>query len=208
MLRGLYFIANASGEPMDKLLRTAESALQGGAALVQYRDKLSRRDETRTTAHALAALCRHYQRPLIINDHVALAADVGAHGVHLGLEDTELQEARRTLGASAIIGVSCHADLHCAMRMQERGADYVAFGRFHPSRTKPGAPAAPLAILAVARARLKIPVCAIGGITEHNAKPLIDAGADLIAVINAISDSPDPFATSKTFAGLFNREFQ
>ena len=202
-LRGLYVITD-EGLSGDQLLIHVAQAIKGGASLVQYRNKTSSDSVREHTATALLQLCREKRVPLLVNDDVELAVRIGADGVHLGQTDTKLAEARRRLGEGAIIGVTCHASLQAAQAAQAGGADYVAFGRFFDSHTKPQAPPAEIDLLRQARASLDIPICAIGGITPQNAPWLIAAGADLIAVIHGVFAQPDPAAAAFEYSVLFN----
>ncbi len=197
---GLYAIT--AGE---EVISATRAALAGGARLLQYRDKSDDSARRLAEAKALAALCREAGIPFLINDDIALARVVGADGVHLGRDDAAIDEARAILGANAIIGVSCYADLARAARLAAAGADYLAFGRFFPSRSKPDATPAPLAVLREARARFDLPLVAIGGITPENGATLIDAGADYLAVIDALFGQPDPRAAARAFQPLFHR---
>ncbi|HSP01103.1 MAG TPA: thiamine phosphate synthase, partial [Thioalkalivibrio sp.] len=158
-----------------------------------------RRDEAR----ALKALCEQHGALFIINDDVALAASAGAHGVHLGQGDMPLAQARARLGQAAIIGITCHDRLDLALAAQAEGADYVAFGAVHPSPTKPVAVRAPLMLFAQAREVLRIPVCAIGGLDADNAAAVIEAGADMVAVISGVFARPDPEAEARQLAAMF-----
>lgn len=185
---GLYVITDAAlGE---RLLPAVEQALLGGAAVVQYRDKSDDRERRLAEARALAALCRFYQVPLLINDDDDLALAAKADGVHLGRGDGSLREARRKLGANAILGATCHNSLAFAAEAAAQGADYLAFGAMFPSPVKPEARRAAPPLLTEARARFGLPVVAIGGITVDNAPELIAAGADNLAVITDIFGLP------------------
>jgi thiamine-phosphate pyrophosphorylase len=137
-------------------------------------------------ARRLLALCERFSVPLIINDDMQLCADIAANGVHLGQRDGDCATARKLLGAEAIIGVTCHDSLEKAARAADAGADYVAFGRFFPSQTKPDASPAALEILSQAHEKIDIPIVAIGGINPENGASLIAAGADMLAVINGL----------------------
>lgn len=183
-LRGLYAITD-SQLLAGKLLPWVEAALEGGVTLLQYRDKSQDQARRLREAQALAELCGRYQSRLIINDDAELAARLGV-GVHLGQTDGPLTPARTLLGREAIIGSTCHAQLELAEQAAREGASYVAFGRFFNSVTKPGAPAADVALLDQARARITLPICVIGGITLDNAAPLVAHGADLLAVIHGL----------------------
>ena len=186
--RGLYLITdNALG---GQLLPAVEQALLGGAVMVQYREKSADPVRRLQEARDLLALCRRYQRPLLINDDVALALAVGADGVHLGRSDGSLVAARQQLGDGAIIGATCHDSLAFAAEAAVAGADYLAFGAMYPSGTKPGARRADPSLLGEAKSRFGLPVVAIGGINTDNASGLIAAGADNLAVINDIFGRP------------------
>ncbi|PSF14056.1 thiamine phosphate synthase [Marinobacter shengliensis] len=182
---GLYAITDNALTPADQLIAAVEAALQGGATLVQYRDKVGTSAERLREATELNVLCRQAGVPLLINDDPELALRVGAAGVHLGQEDCTLADARHVLGPEAVIGITCHHRLDLARNAKAAGADYLAFGRFYNSATKPGAPPAETTVLTEARA-LALPITAIGGITTDNAEALIRAGADLIAVVGGL----------------------
>ena len=197
-LRGLYAITSELVCRNEKLLLTAvESALRGGAVLIQYRDKWNEPATRNRYARALAGLCRDHGVPLIINDDPPLAADSGADGVHLGASDTALARARDLLGENAIIGVTCGNRIERALIAQDAGASYVSFGRFFDSRTKPEAPPAEMTLLHEARPRIRIPICAIGGLTPENAAPLIAAGANLIAAVGGVFAASDIEAAAR-----------
>jgi thiamine-phosphate pyrophosphorylase len=194
-LRGLYAITSAAlCSDRARLLAAVAGALRGGAALIQYRDKHNAPAERAPRARALAALCHAHDARLIINDDVALALQCGADGVHLGTADAPLGQARQALGARAIIGASCGPQLERATAAAAAGADYVAFGRFFPSRTKPDAPQATLELLHRARVHLQLPICAIGGITPGNGGALVAAGSALIAAVEGIFADFEPAA--------------
>ena len=183
---GLYAITDSQLLPDDdQLLAGVAAAIRGGAVLVQYREKhLPAADKLRQ-ASALATLCRDHGVPLLINDDPQLALACGADGIHMGQSDGTLAAARKLLGPDAIIGMTCHGDIALAEQAEAEDADYLAFGRFFSSGTKPAAlPAEPSVLMAAAR--LGLPRTAIGGITVENAAPLIQAGADLLAVIGGL----------------------
>ena len=200
-LRGLYAITD--GTPAPRLLSSVEAAIRGGARLLQYREKSAAPARRLEEARALLELCRGHGVPLIINDDVALAAATGADGVHLGKHDGSLAEARVRLGPRAVIGVSCYDSLPRAIEAAQAGADYVAFGSFFDSASKPGALRAPLSLLTEARARLDIPICGIGGITPENGAALVSAGADMLAVIQGVFSAPDMTAAARAYSTLF-----
>ena len=199
--RGLYAITDG---PRPNLLAAVEAVLSGGAAVVQYRDKTADADRRHAEAAALLALCRRFGVPLIVNDDVELAASIGADGVHVGEHDGDIAAARRQLGANAIIGASCYDSLDRAGQLAAAGADYLAFGAFFPSPTKPRARRAGLDLLREAKS-LRLPLVAIGGITPDNAQPLIDAGTDFVAVISGLFAATDPSAAARRYANLFTK---
>lgn len=207
-LRGLYAITSpALCRTPARLPAAVEAALRGGARVVQYRDKESDAAQRRRMAQTLLDLCRAHGARFIVNDDVDLALALGADGVHLGASDLSLREARTRLGGSALIGVSCANLLERALAAQDGGASYVAFGRFFASRTKPDAPQAEPALLRQARGRLRVPLCAIGGITPANARPLIEAGADLVAAVDGVFGDPAPSAiedAARAYRRLFD----
>lgn len=204
-LRGLYVVTDHELTPSVRLLQAVTAAIHGGAHLVQYRDKSSDHKRRQQEAQALLEVCREQEIPLIINDDVALAAEIGADGVHVGDEDAPLEEARVRLGPHAIIGVSCYGSLERAIEAEHAGADYVAFSSPFRSPTKPESQPAPLSVLTAARARLSIPICVIGGITPENGKPLASAGADMLAVISGVFAQTDIEAAAHRYAQLFER---
>lgn len=201
-LRGLYAISDG---PRADLLDVCAAALDGGATILQYRDKSADRGRRLREAQALQALCARWSVPLIVNDDVELAAAVGAAGVHLGADDAALAQARERLGADAIIGVSCYDSLERARQFAAAGANYLAFGAFFPSPTKPGASRATPDLLRDARP-LGLPLVAIGGITPDNARGLIEAGADAIAVISGVFGATDPRVAAGLYAKLFDTD--
>ena len=202
---GLYAITDVHLIPLGELIDRVAAAIRGGAAIIQYRDKSSSHEERRQQATALALLCHDHDIPLIINDDVELAAIVGASGVHLGKADGSVQVAREALGASAIIGVSCYNAFERAVEAASEGADYVAFGRFFPSQSKPDAVTADPELLARARQCLQVPIVAIGGITPENGQALVTAGAHWLAAIHGVFGQADTEAAARRYAKLFTQ---
>jgi thiamine-phosphate pyrophosphorylase len=197
-LRGLYGLTPGLDDTALLLAKVA-AALEGGATAIQYRNKDATASLRQTQALALARLHAARGALYIVNDDPTLAASVGADGVHLGEDDVSIMSARELLGPDRIIGVSCYNDFERASAAVEAGADYVAFGSFFPSSTKPAARHANLGLLQRARS-LGVPVVAIGGIDADNARMLIDAGADAVAVISAVfkhDDSADVKAAAE-----------
>ena len=196
---GLYAITDG---PRADLLEAVAAALSGGARLVQYRDKTDDHARRHAEASALRLLCAQHEAALIINDDVGLAVAVHADGVHLGETDPALAAAREALGEAGIIGISCYDSLERARDLAAAGADYVAFGAFFPSPTKPLARRASLDLLRQSAA-LGVPRVAIGGITPENAGSLVSAGADYLAVISALFAATDVRAAAQRFTNLY-----
>ncbi|KAB2968368.1 thiamine phosphate synthase [Zoogloea sp.] len=201
-LRGLYAVT-PDGLDTTLLVEAVGRVLEGRPALLQYRSKTTDPALRREQASQLLALCRSAGVPLLINDDLQLALELGADGAHLGRDDGDLAAARRALGPGRILGASCYGEWARAEAAAAAGVDYVAFGAMYPSSTKPLAPCAPISLIARAKAELGLPVAAIGGITLDNVRPLIEAGADLPAVISDLFSAPDPAARAAAFAGLF-----
>lgn len=199
--RGLYLVTREMADTAA-LLAIVRAAIAGGAAIVQYRDKRFDHAARLAQATALRELCHAAGVPLIVNDDVALAAASGAAGVHLGADDASIAAARAALGADAIVGVSCYDDPVRARVAAAEGADYVAFGAWFASPTKPGARNAGPAQLA-AIADLGLPRVAIGGITRDNARIPVAAGAQFVAVISDVFDADDPRAAAAAIAAHF-----
>lgn len=200
MLEGVYAIT-PDWTDTSKLLAVTESILSGGCRLLQYRQKNADTATRRHRAEALRDLTRRHAAWLIINDDVELALAVEADGAHLGQEDGDLRLARARLGPGYLLGASCYQSLNLAQTAVDAGADYIAFGSFFPSPTKPRAGRANPALLTAARP-LGVPVAAIGGITLDNAPPLLAAGAQMLAVISALYEAPDPAAAVRDFLAL------
>lgn len=203
--RGLYAITDSALIPGERLVPAVAAAIQGGAVMVQYRDKGEDRARRLWEAQDLANLCRPLGVPLIINDDVELARAVAADGVHLGRDDADILSARDALGPDAIIGLSCYNQLERALAAEQAGADYVAFGSFFPSPTKPQALKAEAELLHAAKARIGLPVVAIGGITADNGAQLVAAGADLLAVISELFGAEDIRAAAEKISRLFDK---
>ncbi len=197
---GVYAITDG---PRKNLVEDVELALAGGVAVVQYRDKTTDRARRRAEAGALLATCRRHGVPLIINDDVDLAMEIRADGVHLGEDDMLPAKARSKLGNDAIIGVSCYNSLERAREFATRGVDYLALGSFFESPTKPNARRATIELL-TAVAALHLPIVVIGGITPDNAQPMLDAGADFVAIVSGLFATSDVKQTAQRYAALFS----
>lgn len=206
-LSGLYGITDQHLMPdLHTLLVQVEQSLKGGTRIIQYRNKSSDDLIRLDQAGALNTLCQQYQVPLLINDDVQLAQQCGAAGVHLGQSDGSITSARSILGPEAIIGVTCHDSLELALAAENQGANYVAFGAFFPSKTKPDAKPAPLSLLREVKKQIDLPIVAIGGISMDNAEQILSAGADMVAVIHALYAQTDIQATAQQFSQLFNTD--
>jgi len=199
-LRGLYLIT-PDDDDSDRLVERVAAVLPAKPALLQYRNK--RADTTRRfdEARALKALCDAAGVPLVINDDWRLALDVDAAGAHLGEDDGDMAEARRA-APRLVLGASCYDELARAERAVAAGADYIAFGAFFPTQTKTTTRRATPDLLSAA-APLRRSRVAIGGLTPDNAAPLVAAGADLLAVVGAVFDAPEPLAAARRFNALF-----
>ncbi len=204
-LRGLYAIT-PDWHDTRRLLIATEAILAAGCRVLQYRNKQTSDCHRQEQVVALRGLTHQYGARLIVNDDVELALFCEADGVHLGADDGLLAAARVRLnaaGATKILGASCYQSLPLALAAATAGADYLAFGSFFASPTKPQAKRADPALIAAAKSATGLPVCAIGGITLDNAGSLLAAGADLLAVISALYDTPDPHQAALNFTQLF-----
>lgn len=197
---GLYAITQTEDKSFEQVLTEVAAAIRGGAVVIQYRDKHP--IDAPYLAGELLKLCRSQNVPLLINDDVELAASINVDGVHLGRDDGAVTAARQRLGDAAIIGVSCYDDVERAVMAEREGADYVAFGRFFPSTSKPLASPARLETLKEAKNRLSLPVVAIGGILPENGGQLLEAGAGLLAVIGGVF-SGDVESSARAYQSLF-----
>ena len=204
-IAGLYAITPEADDSVSgtaRLLAAVAAALEGGARVVQYRNKRAAPAARLEHALGLSALCVKHGAVFIVNDDIDLALEVEADGVHLGKADGDIARARKRLGPSRLLGASCYDNLALASAARAAGADHLAFGSVFASTTKPGAVRAPLSLFAQARA-FNLPLVAIGGITTGNAGDVIAAGADAIAVISDLFDAPDVRARATQFTQLF-----
>jgi thiamine-phosphate pyrophosphorylase len=201
-IAGLYAITPDLADT-DDLVYRVRAALDGGAHVVQYRNKTASPQLRLTQARALQALCAARGVPLIINDHLDIAVAVDAAGLHLGGDDGDIAAARARLGAGKLLGASCYDQLELAEAAVAAGADHIAFGSFFASSVKPDAVRPPLDLVSRAKYKLAVPVVGIGGITPGNAPQLIRAGIDAVAVISAVFAAPDIEAAAREFQSLF-----
>lgn len=203
-MRGLYIITDEILTPYSKIETLVEQSLKGSAKIVQFRDKNSSYKEAFEVAKKLKNLTKSYGATFIINDNIKLAIELDCDGVHIGLDDGELKEAKKDL-KDKIVGVSCYNDLERAKKLASLGADYVAFGAFFKSSTKPNAPLAQIETLKEAKRVLNVPVCTIGGITLPKAQNLVTNGADMLAVISDIWKSENIEKQSREYSKLWKR---
>lgn len=201
-LHGLYAITDPDLMSGD-LMTMTEQAIHAGISILQYRNKTASLQQQEQEASELACLCQKNNVLFLINDDVDLAVKVNADGVHLGQKDGSIKHARALLGENKIIGITCHNQIELAQIAEQQGADYVAFGRFFTSKTKPNAMPADLSILTSAKKTLSIPIVAIGGITADNAAIVLQHGADMLAVIHGVFGRKDVLTATRQFIDIF-----
>ncbi|MCU4501726.1 thiamine phosphate synthase [Acinetobacter sp. WU_MDCI_Abxe161] len=183
-MRGLYLITN--DDPIQLLLEKLDAALATRqVAILQYRRKKVDKADQPTEVEHIKLLCEKYQVPFVINDDLKLAAQFGL-GVHLGQSDGEITDATSQLPEGVIIGRTCLNSLELAQKAIADGATYIAFGAVYATSTKPEAGNVGIEVIKQAAAQYDVPICAIGGLTVENSQPVIEAGADLCAVISDI----------------------
>lgn len=201
-LNGLYVITDDKLTPKETVLFQIEKALIGGATIIQLRDKISSDEEIENLTLKLQELCRKYNALFVLNDRVELAIKLQCDGLHIGKSDHHrVEEIRKEY--KGVLGISCYGDLNLAKSMEEKNVDYVAFGAFFASSTKPNAAVVNKEVIAKAKEELSIPVCVIGGITSDNVKELIEKGTDMVAVISDIWQSENIEEKCKSFKKSF-----
>jgi thiamine-phosphate pyrophosphorylase len=200
---GLYAITADIEQSIESLTDQVAAAIRGGAVIVQYRRKSVSASLAREELRAVRKVCSDGDALLIVNDDADLALAVGADGVHLGRDDGDWEALASQAGRSLLLGVSCYDDVARARRAASLGVDYVAFGSFFSSGTKPQARPCSLETLRAARAALDIPIVAIGGITPENGAELVLAGANFLAVISGLFAQPSIEAAAARYASLF-----
>jgi len=200
-LRGLYALSDEKLTPYDKIEDFLKPAFLGGVKIFQLRDKNNSDEFLLPIALKIQALCKAHGVLFVIDDRIELALEIEADGLHIGEHDISLKEARAKY--DGIIGLSCYGDTDRAVSAEKEGADYVAFGSFYPSPTKPNSKTVPLSTLSEAKKRLNIPVCAIGGIKEENMAELISAGADTVALISELWSASDIEKKARALSSYF-----
>lgn len=185
LLNGLYVITDDILTPSKTIIDQVELALQGGAKIIQLRNKTDSKEEIKEQAKKLQTLCTSYDALFILNDEIDLAIQLQCDGLHIGKSDHHrFDEIRKDF--RGVVGVSCYGDLRLAKGFQDKGADYVAFGSFFRSPTKPTSTIVPLDILKHAKKHLDIPICAIGGINSKNVDHILAYQPDMICLISDI----------------------
>ncbi len=201
MLKGLYVITDEHLTPDETVHAYIEDALKAGAGIVQYRNKTKSDDEVEGVCRTLQALCTQYDVPFIIDDRPHLATKIQADGIHIGKDDMPLDEARKIF-PKGIIGVSCYGSIRKAKEAQEEGADYVAFGSFFPSPTKPHSGIISMNVLNKAKDAVDIPICAIGGISQTNIGEIAAKNIDMISVVSAAFEGNTQQNVSNLIKGM------
>ena len=214
-IKGIYGITDPNLIADRDLYDTVSQAIDGGLSILQYRNKIAESSVLQQQAETLKTLCDANQVVFLINDNLSLAKEIGADGVHIGKHDGAIEEARLLLGEQAIIGVSCYNQLENAQRAEQAGANYIAYGRFFGSQTKPEALQAQPNLILQSKTKISgarpetsarpitLPIVAIGGITASNADSLLAAGADALAVIHGIFGQKDVYAATKALDLLY-----
>lgn len=185
LLKGLYVITDEHLTPDDQVHSYVQQALKAGANIIQYRNKTKTDDEVEEICRALQAMCTQYNVPFIIDDRPHLATKIHADGIHIGKDDMPIQEARKIF-PKGIIGVSCYGSIRKAKEAQDEGADYVAFGSFFASPTKPHSGIISMNVLHKAKEAIDLPICAIGGIEQSNIAEIAATQTDMISVVSAV----------------------
>lgn len=201
-ISGLYAIT-PDLENTNDLLNKVQQALEGRVQLIQYRNKLANEILRRKQAKLLLQLCREYGIPLIINDHLDLAIEIDADGLHVGQDDISVTKARNQFGQDKIIGASCYNNLDLAVQAEKEGADYVAFGTFFSSLTKPNTISVTMDLVDQAKKKISLPIVAIGGIKLANARTVIQGGCAAVAVCNDLFHTENIKATATQYSQLF-----
>ena len=201
IIRGLYAITPDRTDD-DLLISQVEQVINGGVKLIQYRAKTIGKNQKKIQASALKALCDKRNVKLIINDDIELSMHLDTFGVHLGKDDDTINKARKILGPNKCIGASCYNSIDRAKEAHKQSADYIAFGAFYPTPTKPHAPRASAELIAQARTFYKLPIVAIGGITLENIPNLLDKDINAVALISSIFNAGNIEARTRKICNL------
>jgi len=186
-LSGLYAITDEVLTPDTTVIQQVQQALEAGVKIIQYRNKTALDSDVEELCHDLQTLCHEYEALFILDDRPYLAAKLGVDGLHIGKDDMPLDQAREVF-SQGIIGVSCYGSVKKALQAQEQGADYVAFGSFYPSPTKPLSGVVNKSVVTKAKELLAIPICVIGGINHSNIEEMLTLHPDMISVVSAVFD--------------------
>lgn len=204
-LNGLYVITDDNLTEDETCFSKVEQSLLGGASVIQLRDKINDNYIVKQKANKLQHLCRKYNALFVLNDNIEVAMDIRCDGLHIGKNDYDkFKSVRRFF--NGVIGVSCYGDIENAKRFEKLGANYVAFGSFFNSPTKPDSSLVPLDILSKARRELKIPVCAIGGINYQNINSVMEHNPHMVSTISDIWKSENITTKASFYTNQFKRE--
>lgn len=185
-LSGIYAITDEKWTPDEEVVEKVKTALQHGASIIQYRNKSMTAEAQEDICRQLLDACRQAGGLFFINDHIDLALKIGADGVHTGINEGEIEQISQKINGQILWGVSCYGDLARAEEAVNAGADYVAFGAFFPSPTKPKAAVVPKEVIQEAKSKLKVPVAVIGGINQENISQLTPYSPDMYACVTAV----------------------
>lgn len=202
-IQGLYAITDQNMIAPKRFTSRVRQALEGGASIIQYRNKSRHHQLRLEQAENVVALCKEFGALSIINDDIELAKAVQADGLHIGSDDDDVSYARAELGANKIIGVSCYADINLAKQVVSSSADYVAFGSIFSSSTKQQAPISGLDVLQLAKQELSVPIVAIGGINLDNLDSVVATGVDSVAIISGVFATDNVTVSAQQFANAF-----
>lgn len=199
----LYLVVGSENTGSRPLMQVVTEAVRGGVGAVQLREKEADAARIIALARGVSRICREAGVLFIINDRVDIAAAVDADGVHLGQDDLPIEDARRILGGSKLIGLSTHS-VEQALDAQERGADYIGVGPVFATPTKEGRPAVGIDLIRAVKDSIHIPFVAIGGIDLNNCAQVLQAGARRIAAVRALAGAPDVYRAADSFLGMIN----
>ncbi len=207
IINGLYAIT-PDQKNLSILSSQVESCIKGGAKLIQYRSKKLSKIVQKKQAKQIKIVCNSYNIPLIINDDIELCRNLDADGVHLGENDDSLLKARKLLGPSKIIGISCYNSIDRVKMAIDGGASYVALGACFPTKTKPNAPQVTIDLIKFVLKRFNIPLVAIGGIDNENVELLVKEGVKCVALINALFSAKDIEKKAKVFTNILKKNYE